>query len=281
MDPQERLPRSPQSPGPRQHLASKPKSEKHRVKVKAPKQHSLSVRVVVLVAIVVAVVAVVAVVVAARRTMVAELAAERMQAAAAAAVEAAAERMKAAAAVEAAAERMKAAAAAEIAAERMKAAAAAAAEIAAERMKAAAAVAAAVVVIVVVALVPRLTKKPLKVEDVMKLLCCITEQREKKGSLEPTVRGVIGDPVRGPPGAAVGGAVGDLLGTWMISGQFKPIPQTIMELPPDKKQKLYNEARAILKHLKWRDSKDLTTLVMGSEALKKQLLAMLEKCLKG
>ncbi|XP_047568468.1 uncharacterized protein LOC125089972 isoform X4 [Lutra lutra] len=253
MDPQERLPRSPQSPGPRQHLASKPKSEKHRVKVKAPKQHSLSVRVVVLVAIVVAVVAVVAVVVAARRTMVAELAAERMQAAAAAAVEAAAERMKAAAAVEAAA----------------------------ERMKAAAAVAAAVVVIVVVALVPRLTKKPLKVEDVMKLLCCITEQREKKGSLEPTVRGVIGDPVRGPPGAAVGGAVGDLLGTWMISGQFKPIPQTIMELPPDKKQKLYNEARAILKHLKWRDSKDLTTLVMGSEALKKQLLAMLEKCLKG
>ncbi|XP_047568469.1 uncharacterized protein LOC125089972 isoform X5 [Lutra lutra] len=241
MDPQERLPRSPQSPGPRQHLASKPKSEKHRVKVKAPKQHSLSVRVVVLVAIVVAVVAVVAVVVAARRTMVAELAAERMQAAAAAAVEAAAERMKAAAA----------------------------------------AVAAAVVVIVVVALVPRLTKKPLKVEDVMKLLCCITEQREKKGSLEPTVRGVIGDPVRGPPGAAVGGAVGDLLGTWMISGQFKPIPQTIMELPPDKKQKLYNEARAILKHLKWRDSKDLTTLVMGSEALKKQLLAMLEKCLKG
>ncbi|XP_032704308.1 protein C19orf12 homolog [Lontra canadensis] len=179
---------------------------------------------------------------------------------------------------------MKAAAAAEAAAERMKAAAAA--EIAAERMKAAAAVAAAVVVIVVVALVPRwlpsrLAKKPLKVEDVMKLLCCITEQREKKGSLEPAVGGVIGDLVRGPPGAAVVGAVGGLSHTWMISGQFKPIPQTIMELLPDKKQKLYNEAMVILKHLKWRDTEDLTTLVMGSEALKMQLLAMLEKCLKG
>lgn len=67
----------------------------------------------------------------------------------------------------------------------------------------------------------------------------------------------------------------------MVSGRFKLIPETIMKLPPDKKQKLYNESPVILKDMKWRDTEDLTTLVMGSEDLKKQLLATLEKCLKG
>ncbi|XP_045842851.1 uncharacterized protein LOC123930684 isoform X1 [Meles meles] len=251
MDPQEKLAESPQSPGPGQHLASKPKPENHRVKVKTPEQHSLSVRTVVLVAIAVAVVAVVAVVVAARRTVVAEAATERMKAAAAAA-EAAAERMKAAAAAEAAAEKMKVAAAAS----------------------------GAVVVIVVVALVPRLAKKPLKEEDIMKLLHYIVEEREE-GRLEQAMGGMIGGQVRSPSGAAVGWAFWGSFGAWRMSRQSKPIPQAIMGLPTDKKQKLYNEAMAILKPLKWRDTEDLTTLVMGSEDLKKQLMAKLETCLKG
>ncbi|XP_044116366.1 protein C19orf12 homolog [Neovison vison] len=160
------------------------------------------------------------------------------------------------------------------------------AEAAAERRKAEVnvAVAVAVVVIVLAASVPwlpsRLAKKPLKVEDVMKLLCRIAEEREK-GSLKPAVGGMIGHMVGGRHGATVGEAIGALLGTWMVSGEFKPIPQTIMELPPDKKQKLYNKAMTILKDLEWRDTEDLTTLVMGSADLKKELLAILEKCLKG
>uniref|UniRef100_A0A8C7C4R8 Uncharacterized protein n=1 Tax=Neovison vison TaxID=452646 RepID=A0A8C7C4R8_NEOVI len=127
----------------------------------------------------------------------------------------------------------------------------------------------------------KFAKKPLKVEDIMKLLCCVAEEMKKKGSLEQAVGGMIIGQAGGPSGAAVcKGGVGGLLGTRMTSRQFKPIPETIMELPPNKKQKLYNEAMAILGHLKWRDTEDLTTLVMHSEALKKQLLAMLEKCLK-
>uniref|UniRef100_A0AAA9T991 Chromosome 18 C19orf12 homolog n=3 Tax=Pecora TaxID=35500 RepID=A0AAA9T991_BOVIN len=71
------------------------------------------------------------------------------------------------------------------------------------------------------------------------------------------------------------GAVGGLLGAWMTSGQFKPVPQIIMELPPAEQQKLFNEATAIIRHLEWTDAVQLTMLVMGSEALQKQLLAML------
>ena len=77
------------------------------------------------------------------------------------------------------------------------------------------------------------------------------------------------------PSCFLGGAVGGLLGAWMTSGQFKPVPQILMELPPAEQQKLFNEATAIIRHLEWTDAVQLTMLVMGSEALQKQLLAML------
>lgn len=36
-----------------------------------------------------------------------------------------------------------------------------------------------------------------------------------------------------------------------MSGQFKPVPQILMELPPAEQQKLFNEATAIIRHLEW------------------------------
>ena len=54
-----------------------------------------------------------------------------------------------------------------------------------------------------------------------------------------------------------------------------------MELPPDAKQKLYNEATAILRDLKWKDTVELTKQVMDNEFVKKQLLVTLVKYLKG
>lgn len=61
----------------------------------------------------------------------------------------------------------------------------------------------------------------------------------------------------------------------MTSGQFKPIPQILMELPPSEQQKLFNKASEIVRHLDWTDAVQLTTLVMGSEVLQQQLMAML------
>ncbi|XP_049720595.1 protein C19orf12 homolog isoform X2 [Loxodonta africana] len=124
---------------------------------------------------------------------------------------------------------------------------------------------------------------PIMVEDIMKLLCSISEERKMKAAVKHSGRGAlvtgavafVGGLVGGPPGLAVGGAVGGLLGAWMTSGQFKPIPQIIMELPPSEQQKLFNEAAAIVRHLEWTDAVQLTALVMGSEALQQQLLAML------
>uniref|UniRef100_H0X7K9 Chromosome 19 open reading frame 12 n=2 Tax=Otolemur garnettii TaxID=30611 RepID=H0X7K9_OTOGA len=124
---------------------------------------------------------------------------------------------------------------------------------------------------------------PLMVGDMMKLLCSVSEGRKMQAAVKHSGRAAlvtgavafVGGLVGGPPGIAVGGAVGGLLGAWMTSGQFKPVPQILMELPPSEQQKLFNEAAAIVSNLDWTDAVQLTALVMGSEALQQQLLAML------
>ena len=61
----------------------------------------------------------------------------------------------------------------------------------------------------------------------------------------------------------------------MTSGQFQPVPQILMELPPTEQQRLLSEFMAIVRGLDGMDAVQLIALVMGSEALKEQLLAML------
>lgn len=74
-----------------------------------------------------------------------------------------------------------------------------------------------------------------------------------------------------PPGGAVGG----LLGCWLTSGQFRPLPQIIMELSPQQQQKLYDDLMVILGDIQWTDLAQLTALVMGNSMLKQQVTAAL------
>ena len=62
----------------------------------------------------------------------------------------------------------------------------------------------------------------------------------------------------------------------MTSGQFKPVPQIIMELPADEQERLFINAVAILRQLPWTNVKQLTMLVMGSKTLQEQLVDMLK-----
>ncbi|XP_038309742.1 protein C19orf12-like isoform X2 [Canis lupus familiaris] len=68
------------------------------------------------------------------------------------------------------------------------------------------------------------------------------------------------------------------LDAW-ISRLSKSVPQALMELPADKKQKLLNECKGIIRDLKYTDDKMLNRLVMGSEDLKQQLMWKLKKYL--
>nr|AAH92099.1 1600014C10Rik protein [Mus musculus] len=121
------------------------------------------------------------------------------------------------------------------------------------------------------------------VDDVMRLLCSISQERKMKAAVKHSGKGAmvagamafVGGLVGGPPGIAVGGLVGGLIGAWMTSGQFKPIPQILMELPPAEKQKLVNQVMAIIRHLDWTDAVQLTALVMSNQAMQQRLLAIL------
>ncbi|NWH44003.1 CS012 protein, partial [Fregata magnificens] len=77
----------------------------------------------------------------------------------------------------------------------------------------------------------------------------------------------------------LGAAVGGLLGASTTTGQFRPVPQILWELPPAKKQKLYAAAIVILERLCWTDLAQLTALVMGSAGLEEKLITVLKNFL--
>uniref|UniRef100_A0A8C8R6I6 Chromosome 19 open reading frame 12 n=1 Tax=Pelusios castaneus TaxID=367368 RepID=A0A8C8R6I6_9SAUR len=122
---------------------------------------------------------------------------------------------------------------------------------------------------------------PIDVNDVMHLLCHISEERKMKAAVKHSGQGAlvvgatafVGGLMGGPPGIAIGGAVGGLFGAWMTAGQFKPVPQIILELPPAEQQKLYDDAFAIIRNLDWTDVAQLTALVMGNAAIQEKLAA--------
>lgn len=72
-----------------------------------------------------------------------------------------------------------------------------------------------------------------------------------------------------------GGAVGGLLGCWLTSGTFKPLPQIIMELTPQQQQKLYSDLMVIMGDIQWTEVAQLIALVMGNATLKQQLTGAL------
>lgn len=61
----------------------------------------------------------------------------------------------------------------------------------------------------------------------------------------------------------------------MTSGQFKLVPQILMELPPAEQEKLLSQVSAIVRHLEGTDTVQLTKQVMDSEELQERLLALL------
>ncbi|XP_009865993.1 PREDICTED: protein C19orf12 homolog [Apaloderma vittatum] len=61
----------------------------------------------------------------------------------------------------------------------------------------------------------------------------------------------------------------------MTTGQFRPVPQILLELPRAEQQKLYKEAVAVLGHLDWTDFAQLILLVMGNASLRRKLTGVL------
>ncbi|NXH37892.1 CS012 protein, partial [Dicaeum eximium] len=123
---------------------------------------------------------------------------------------------------------------------------------------------------------------PIPIDDVMALLSHVATVKGMKAAVAHSGRGAmltgasafVGGMLGGPPGIALGGAVGGLIG-WMTSGQFKSVPQILLELPPAEKQKLCTEAMAVVKNIHWTDAAQLIALVMSNSALTEKVLGVL------
>ncbi|XP_063802103.1 protein C19orf12 homolog [Pseudophryne corroboree] len=124
---------------------------------------------------------------------------------------------------------------------------------------------------------------PVYLEDIMHLLCHISDKQKMKAAVKHSARGAVvagagaflGGLVGGPFGIAAGGAVGGMMGAWMSSGQFKPIPQILLELPSVQQQQLCDDVYAIIRSLHWTDATHLVMLVTGNAALQQQVAAAL------
>uniref|UniRef100_G1Q4J6 Uncharacterized protein n=1 Tax=Myotis lucifugus TaxID=59463 RepID=G1Q4J6_MYOLU len=125
----------------------------------------------------------------------------------------------------------------------------------------------------------------LTVEEAMSLLCSLSEAKKMKVDIKRQMWLIIGltgagafvgGLAGGPPGLAVGCGVGMFLSFWILWGKIKSIPQILKELPNAEKKKLHSHVMVIIGNLKWKDTSQLTKLVMGSEDLQERLLGLIE-----
>lgn len=65
--------------------------------------------------------------------------------------------------------------------------------------------------------------------------------------------------------------MGGALGAWMTSGQFRPLPEILMELSPIQQEKLCNDVMAALGTLKWDDFAHLLTQVRENGLLQQKV----------
>ncbi|XP_035991613.1 protein C19orf12 homolog [Fundulus heteroclitus] len=145
-----------------------------------------------------------------------------------------------------------------------------------------------------------------RMDDVMRLCCELSAHDQIKVAVKSSAKGAavaggtafVGGLLGGPAGIAVGkdqagggksslskcrGAqaehwveqVGGLLGSWLTSGQFRPLPQILMELPPKQKEQLYSNIVGLLDSVEWMDAAQLIALVMGNATLQQQVTAAL------
>ncbi|XP_064242637.1 uncharacterized protein LOC135279297 isoform X13 [Passer domesticus] len=119
-------------------------------------------------------------------------------------------------------------------------------------------------------------------DDVMAMLTHMATVTGMKAAYTHSCRGAAvaspfiigGGMLFGPVGIFIGGTVGGFLG-WMISEDFKSVPQVLMELSPAERQKLCAEAMAVLKNFDWTNADELIRFVTANSVVRDKVLGVL------
>ncbi|XP_052021195.1 protein C19orf12 homolog isoform X2 [Apodemus sylvaticus] len=119
---------------------------------------------------------------------------------------------------------------------------------------------------------------PVTDDGIIECLCSISEKKKMKAAVKHykscafcgAVFPIVGAFLGGPPGIAIGGAIGSLVGAHVITGRFKPVSQILKKLSPAEKQNLAKEASAIVGNFYLTDTEK-----RSFQDLRKKLLTML------
>lgn len=102
----------------------------------------------------------------------------------------------------------------------------------------------------------------------------VTVREAAKGGLIAGGFCTLGGLLLGPPGLALGGAVGGCLASYIARDNFKPVAVVILyEMKETERQHLVDSVRSIIQHLDAGDAIELLALVQGNAALKAKIVA--------
>lgn len=102
----------------------------------------------------------------------------------------------------------------------------------------------------------------------------VTVNESVKGGVIAGSACTIGGVLLGPPGLAIGGAIGGFLAYVLGNGKFKPVSDVIAhDMKPEDRQQLVRSVERIIADLDAADAMHLLVLIQGNAALKGQVIS--------
>jgi len=100
----------------------------------------------------------------------------------------------------------------------------------------------------------------------------VTVRESVKGGLITGSIASVGGVILGPPGLAIGGAIGGIIATIWAGNTFRPVSQVIVEMRDSDKQRLAAAVQNIVSNLDAGDAMTLLALIQGNELLKARVM---------
>jgi len=117
----------------------------------------------------------------------------------------------------------------------------------------------------------------IRTDEIVNIISKLSDESGLKVTVTESVKGgviagaacTIGGVLLGPPGLAIGGAIGGCLAYVLGNGKFRPVSDVIMhDMRPEDRQELVRSVERITADLDAADAMHLLVLIQGNAALK-------------
>jgi hypothetical protein len=121
-----------------------------------------------------------------------------------------------------------------------------------------------------------------RTDEIVNIISKLSDESGLKVTVNESVKGgviagtacTIGGVLLGPPGLAIGGAIGGCLAYILGNGKFKPVSDVIThDMRPEDRQQLVRSVERIVADLDAADAMHLLVLIQGNAVLKGQVIS--------